>query len=272
MSKPRMCPNCRAFVDPKEKICPYCDNPLGETYAKRAARQGGGFGGIIPDTHVTTFIILFVNLAMFVAMLLLSQKLGMASLFSIDGRVAELFGAKVRYNILVEHQWWRLATAGFLHAGLFHFGMNSWVLFDLGAAAEYTYGTSRYLVIYFVSNVFGFWASLFWTPAQSLGASAALCGLIGALMAGAKRTGQSMAWSFYMRWMIIIVVLGLIVPYIDQAAHLGGFVAGYAVGWIASSPRVNRNIESLWKAAATLATLGTVAALAIAYSNVLRAL
>ena len=162
----------------------------------------------MPETHVTTFIILFVNLGMFAAMLLLSQTMGRGSLFGMDQAVGELFGAKVRYNILIEGQWWRLATAGFLHAGLVHFGMNSWVLFDLGAAAEYNFGTARYLVIYFVSNVVGFWASLYWTAGSSMGASAALCGLIGAMMAAAKRSGQNMVWSFYMRWMIIMVVLG----------------------------------------------------------------
>lgn len=273
MAKPRMCSNCRAFIDPKEKVCPYCDFRLGDTYAKRVYKEGGGFlGGFIPETHLTTFLILFVNFALFGAMLLLSQKLGSDSFMSIPGGVLEVFGAKVRYNILVAGQWWRLVTAGFLHAGLIHFGMNSWVLFDLGAATEQTFGTARYLMIYFVSSVFGFFASLFWTPAPSLGASAALTGLIGAMMAAAKRSGNSMAWSAYMRWMVMIVVIGLIIPFIDQAAHLGGWAAGFAVGWVASSPKVNRSIESMWKAAATIVTIAVAVCLAIAYSGVMRAL
>ena len=273
MAKPRMCSNCRAFIDPKEKVCPYCDFRLGDPYAKRVRKEEGGLlGGFVPESHLTTFLILFVNFALFGAMLLLSQKLGSTSLFSIPGGVLEVFGAKVRYNILVEGQWWRLVTAGFLHAGLIHFGMNSWVLFDLGAATEHTFGTARYLVIYFVSSVFGFWASLYWSAAPSLGASAALTGLIGSLMAQAKRTGNQMAWSAYMRWMIMIVVIGLIIPFIDQAAHLGGWAAGFAVGWVASSPKVNRSIESMWKAAATVVMIGVAVCLAIAYSGVMRAL
>ena len=273
MSKPRMCSNCRAFIDPKEKVCPYCDYRLGDPYAKRVRKEEGGLlGGFVPETHLTTFIILFVNLALFVAMLLLSQKLGGASLMSIPGGILEVFGAKVRYNIFVEGQWWRLVTAGFLHAGIIHFGMNSWVMFDLGAATEQTFGTARYLMIYFVSSVFGFFASLFWTAAPSIGASAALTGLIGAMMAAAKRSGNTMAWSAYMRWMVYIVVIGLIIPFIDQAAHLGGWAAGFAVGWIGSSPRVNRSIESMWKGAATVVTLIVIVCLAIAYTGVMRAL
>ena len=53
-------------------------------------------------------------------------------------------------------QWWRLVTAGFLHGGLFHILMNSWVLFDLGAQVEQVYGARRMLVFYFVSTVGGF--------------------------------------------------------------------------------------------------------------------
>ena len=56
-------------------------------------------------------------------------------------------------------QWWRLITAGFLHSGILHILMNSWVLFDLGAEVETLYGTSRLIVFYFVSTVTGFAAS-----------------------------------------------------------------------------------------------------------------
>ena len=59
----------------------------------------------------------------------------------------------------MEGQWWRLITAGFLHGGILHILMNSWVLFDLGAEVEQIYGTSRLIVFYFVSTVTGFWAS-----------------------------------------------------------------------------------------------------------------
>ena len=61
-------------------------------------------------------------------------------------------------------EWWRLVTAGFLHGGLLHILMNSWVLFDLGAQVEEIYGASRMWVIYFVSSVCGFYASAVWMP------------------------------------------------------------------------------------------------------------
>ena len=70
-------------------------------------------------------------------------------------------------------------TAGFLHGGLLHIGMNSWVLFDLGAQVEEVYGASRLIVVYFMATVFGFLLSTFWTAALSVGASAGIMGLIG---------------------------------------------------------------------------------------------
>ncbi len=263
MANTRMCPNCRAFIDAKERVCPYCQTEQQPVHRQSASPTGTALRGLIPETHFTTVILLAVNFGLFIVMMLLSQKVS-GSFFSIDLRVAELFGAKVRFNILQEGQWWRLMTAGFLHGGIMHILMNSWVLFDLGAQVEDVLGTARYLAIYLVSSVFGFYVSLQITAADSLGASAALSGLIGAMMAFARRTGQSFVWSFYLRWAILIAVIGLLFPAIDNAAHFGGFVAGFGMGWIAASPRINRATESMWKAAAAVCSV--IAAGCIAYA------
>ncbi len=270
MADNRMCPHCRAFVDSKEKICPYC----GGEVARRLTQpvNSSAAGPMSSDAHFTTLIILTINFGLYVAMMVLTYKLGQEDLFGIHYGVLEVFGAKARYNILLGGEWWRLVTAGFLHAGIVHILMNSWVLFDLGAQVEHTFGTSRFLVIYLLSSVVGFFASMYWTPALSTGASAALCGLIGAMMAYAKRTNQSFIWSMYMRWMIIIVIIGLIIPVIDNAAHLGGFAGGFAIGYLAGSPTRNADTESLWKAAAALACIVAVAALAMAYQGISEAI
>jgi hypothetical protein len=81
------------------------------------------------------------------------------------------FGAKLPQSILGQGQWWRLVTAGFLHGGLIHIAMNSWVLFDLGAQIEEVFGPSRLIVIYFCATVGGFLASTFWSRALSIGGS-----------------------------------------------------------------------------------------------------
>src|SRR5262249_39655424 len=134
-------------------------------------------------------------------------------------------GAKVR-GAIREGQWWRLVTAGFLHGGLLHIGMNSWVLFDVGAQVEQIYGASRMLVIYFVATIGGFYLSYLWTANPSVGASAAIMGLIGAMIALSvhHRSAVTAAIrSTYIRWVIYILLMGLLPGIgVDNAAHVGG--------------------------------------------------
>jgi rhomboid protease GluP len=259
-----MCPHCRAFIDPKARVCPYCENEVGKPAWTRQDTSGF-LRGLIPQTHFTTVIILTLNFGLFVASLILSMKVSGESggMLSIPVQVLVVFGAKFAPPIVARAQWWRLVTAGFLHGGVFHILMNSWVLLDLGSHAEQIFGTSRYLVIYLVSSVFGFVASLFWSPmVPSIGASAAACGLIGAMMAYAHRAGSRMIWSFYLRWILLIVVIGLLPGFnIDNAAHLGGFVAGFAVGYLAGTPRVAGPLETIWNIAAG----GAVAVVAVSF-------
>ncbi len=233
MAAPRMCPHCRAFSDPKDRVCEYCGHEVGKPFANRPEAAAAAIRGFFPQAQSTTSIILFINFAVFVATLILTYKVtgDAGGLFGgIDGGVLRVFGAKDAYFI-ARGEWWRLVTAGFLHAGVFHILMNSWVLFDLGSRVEEIFGTARFLVIYLVSSAFGFWVSLLWSPlTYSIGASAAACGLIGAMLAYARRTGSSMMWSFYMRWIIMIAIIGLFPGFsIDNAAHFGGFAAGFAL-------------------------------------------
>ncbi len=273
MANPRMCPHCRAFIDPKARVCPYCENEVGKPSWTRQEKSSA-LRGLIPQTHFTTVIILAANFGLFVASLLLSMKLGSESMMSIPVQVLVAFGAKYGPPILRQGQWWRLVTAGFLHGGVFHILMNSWVLLDLGSHAESIFGTPRYLVIYVVSSVFGFLASLFWDPmVPSIGASAAACGLIGAMMAYAHRSGSRMIWSFYGRWILLIVVISFIPGFnIDNAAHFGGFVSGFAVGYVAGTPGAARPLETFWNLAAGAAVAVVGVSLLLAYQSLSGAL
>ena len=253
MANVRMCPNCRALLDPKLGVCGYCGIELG-----KPRREPGPISKLIPQENFTTMVILLVNFGLFIATLLMTLKGsegGGGFLMGIDGRILRLFGAKDAFFI-AHGEWWRLITAGFLHAGVFHILMNSWVLFDLGRHAEEVFGTSRFLVIYFVSSFFGFVASLFWSPYSiSVGASAAACGLIGAMIAHGYRSGSSYR-SFYIRWAVIIVLIGLMPGFhIDNAAHLGGMAVGFVIAYFAGTPRYAHPVESIWKTAAATALL-----------------
>jgi rhomboid protease GluP len=208
--------------------------------------------GFIPHAGFTTFVILLINWGLFAATVVVSMNYGADNaLMDIDGRALVAFGAKFAPAIAAG-QWWRLVTAGFLHGGLIHIFMNSWVLFSVGAQVEETYGTARYLVLYFVSTVVGFLASTYFSPHLSVGASAALFGLIGAMIAAGMRSNTAMGAAIkaqYTQWVIYMLVIGLL-PFfnIDTAAHLGGLAGGFALAWLMDTPRTSGHwTDTMWR-------------------------
>jgi len=246
MDNRRMCPNCRAFITSSDRTCPYCGVQLG-TRAVDRRQPGEILGGLIPQAHFTTVLILLINLGLFIA----TEIWGRSVDFSA---VLVSFGAKWGPAIYQEHQWWRLVTAGFLHGGWIHIGMNSWVLYDLGAQTENVYGTPRFLVIYLVGTVAGFYLSLLVSPlSMSIGASAGLTGLIGAMIAfGFVNRHTSMGRAvreFYVRWVVYILAIGFIGGFgTDNWAHIGGLAGGFVIGYLAGTPRASSDPrESMWK-------------------------
>src|ERR1700733_4395896 len=166
MDSRRMCPNCRAFITTDDKVCPYCQAEVGPRAAERRT-PSDALGGLIPHARFTTVVILLINSALYVATVLYSYKTSGSIGFDLDTNTLRLFGAKDP-SIIVYGEWWRLITAGFLHGGLLHILMNSWVLFDVGPQVNQAFGTPRFLSIYFVSTVTGYLASLYWSPAVSI--------------------------------------------------------------------------------------------------------
>ncbi|MEN6536085.1 MAG: rhomboid family intramembrane serine protease [Bryobacteraceae bacterium] len=260
MDKRRMCPHCRAFISSNDRICPYCEAEVGPRAVDR--RPTGQIAGFIPHAHFTTTMILLVNFGLFAATALYSMSSGEGGWIDVDGRTLVYFGAKLRAAVLMG-QWWRLLTAGFLHGGLLHILMNSWVLFDLGAQVEEAYGSSRLIVFYIVATFTGFFASTFWSPAISVGASAGLFGLIGAMIAVGVRYPTSLGAAIrglYIRWAVYGLIFGLLPGLaIDNAAHIGGLAGGFGIAYLAGLPAPVRTIgERIWKVAAWVAVLVTI--------------
>ncbi len=253
-----MCPNCRAFITTDDKICPYCQAEVAPRAIDR--RSPPAIGGIIPHARFTTMMILLVNTGLFVAMMISqSQTSGTGVGLDFDRRTLEVFGGSFRGG-----DWWRLITAGFLHGGVLHILMNSWVLFDLGPQVDEAFGTPRYLVLYLVASVTGFLASSYWTQALSVGASAGICGLIGAMIALHTRDGSAYASAMrrqYIQWVIYLLIFGFVVPNVDNAAHVGGLAGGFALAFVIGTPRHSEAVESFWKIAAG----GTLALTAYAF-------
>lgn len=249
-----MCPACRAFVPADQKVCPYCDTelPARSSLTTRLSQ-------LTLDARFTTFILITVNFGLYLATAIYSWKRGNPAPFvSIDARTLFDFGAKLTEAVFAG-QWWRLITAGFLHGGIFHILMNSWVLFDLGGTVEQVYGASRMIVIYVVATITGFLASCWWSPGLSVGSSAALFGLIGAMIAFGALHRTSLGVTIrrmYVRWALYGLIFGLLVPMIDNAAHLGGLVGGFVTAYAAGLPETSPlRRERAWHIAAVVAVL-----------------
>jgi rhomboid protease GluP len=251
MDKRRMCPNCRAFITSDDKVCPYC----GEKVPPRSVDRrdtGQMLMGFIPNAQFVTSIILLLNFALFLGSTLFK---GGDALF----QAGEESGLAVR----IYHQYYRLVTAGFLHGGWLHILMNSWVLWDLGVQVEEIYGSPRLTVFYFVSTICGFLTCAYFAPQYpTVGSSAGLFGLIGAMIALGVRTRNSMGQAIrahYLRWAAYGLLFGLL-PGISNWAHIGGLISGFAVAYVAGTPLLRQDspAETLWKTGAGISIVLTL--------------
>jgi rhomboid protease GluP len=205
-------------------------------------------GGLIPQARFTTVMILLINTALFLLQTYAPQSGLPQAGWSLP-------------SAYMHGQWWRLVTAGFLHGGWLHILMNSWVLFDLGAEVEVFYGTSRLIVFYFVSTVTGFALSSHMTGGPSVGSSAGIFGLIGAMLAFGFTDRSSLGAqvkSLYTRWVIYGLVISFL-PGVDFWAHAGGIAGGFVTGWLAGTPRA----RMMWKEPLLRALAGVCIALTV---------
>ena len=134
--------------------------------------------------------------------------------------------------------YWRLFTANFLHIGVLHIAFNLYALYIVGTEVEVFYGPWRFLVIYLLSGVSGAIASYAFTYGLSAGASTAVFGLIGTLVAFFTRNRAVFGEMSRRRLTNLIVVIainlfyGLSVSFIDIWGHIGGFIGGFNLGWL----------------------------------------
>jgi rhomboid protease GluP len=234
--RPKICPACGALVGIKATRCHECGTSLRFSLAALSKKLSGLFG---EHEAPVTSALLVTNILMFGVSLVLTMQAGEAgglrTLWGMSGEASYQLGASHPYGIFTEHQWWRLVMAMFLHGGLIHIGFNMMALMQFGPALEELYGSSRYLFLYVVTGAFGFLVSAL-IGHFSLGASGALLGLVGAMLAVTTKRGGSFMRDLRSRLISSVVILFLIGFWggfgIDNSAHLGGFAAGFIFGKI----------------------------------------
>jgi rhomboid protease GluP len=242
-ARPRLCPSCGTLVGSTATKCHVC----GANVRFGIAAAGKSLGRMLPTNSPVTYAVMTVCCLLYGLSLLLTRKVGgslvpegggfgaLFSIGSIDFRVSIALGQSIDWGrMMYFHQFWRFVTAIFLHGSLMHILFNMWVLMDIGPMVEELYGSARYFAIFIATGAFGFVASSI-IGNNSVGASGSLLGLIGVLIAattGRRSAGAQMIRTQLIRWVIYILVIGFVFRGLgtDNAAHIGGLVAGFGLG------------------------------------------
>ncbi|MCM1990292.1 rhomboid family intramembrane serine protease [Oceanirhabdus seepicola] len=153
----------------------------------------------------------------------------------MDIEVLLEFGALYK-GLVLAGQYHRIISSGFLHAGIMHLAMNMLALYVLGIMIEEIFGKVKFGLIYMGALISGSIATIiFGGNVISVGASGAIFGLLGAAFAYGfimrKRIGKSFMNSL-LQAILINVFIGVLVPGINNIAHLGGLVGGAVLGGI----------------------------------------
>ena len=264
--RPRICPACGSLVGINTSRCHECGTNLNFSMAALSKQLGELTGSNAPVTTV----LLISNFLMFAVTLMMviqaGKAGGLAILWGLGGEPTIRLGMSIPANFQIEvHQWWRVVTAMFLHGGLIHIGLNMMSLFQLGPIVEEIYGSGRFLFIYVVTGAFGFVCSAFAGHGHfSLGASGALLGLVGVLLALTYKRGGHFMMQLRNQLVsstVMLFAIGLFGGFaIDNWAHGGGLVAGFLLGRIfADRQPANKNEKTIANLLGWAAGLATIA-------------
>jgi membrane associated rhomboid family serine protease len=261
-----VCVSCGSLVGVNDERCYTCGrrNPGLWGYAPlfRALGNDLGFVPVIVGGSVVLYV---------VSLLLSRGQVGLSgplSFLSPSMQSLFLLGASGAVPVFVVGRWWTVLSAGWLHGGLLHILFNMLWVRQLGPATAELYGPGRLAIIYTVAGASGFALSAvvgayfpFLGGARfTVGASASIFGLLGALVCYGRRTGRSIVHGTAMSYALTLFLFGLIMPGVDNYAHAGGFAGGYLISrWL--DPLEPERLDHLVIAVACLlASLAAVAA------------
>jgi membrane associated rhomboid family serine protease len=248
-----ICPDCM-IPAPVGFQCPECVEE-----ARREFRKGPGrpFRGGISVTKA-----LLVAIAIpFVIEIVVG---GPRALFDPSAQLLFDLGAMAPPAV-ADGQFWRLFTAMFLHAGLLHVALNAYFFWLFGRVVESVFGRTWMLLIFLVSGFLASVASYAFGPvlALAVGASGAISGVFGAFIAYNYRRRHLAANAANLRMALTVIVLNAFIAVvyssIDWRAHVGGLVAGFALGYLADDA-----VPARQRAVARFAGVATLVALGIA--------
>lgn len=281
-----VCASCGSLVGVNDEQCYTCGrrNPGLWGFGPLLRRFGHDFGFVT--------LVIYGCSALYVAMLLMTLLLGgnllgggLFGMLAPNRFVAIAFGASGAIPVYMNGMWWTVLSAGWLHGSALHILFNMMWVRQLAPATADIYGPGRMIIIYTVAGVVGFAVSstaglylsgmpiAFLRGADvTLGASAPIFGLLGALVHYGRRGGSSLVGGQALQYAVVLFVFGLIMPGgIDNYAHAGGFAGGYLASlWL--DPLKPERMDHLAAAAVCilLTGLSVVASLVVFLPRLLR--
>ena len=243
-----LCPNCRRLVSARAERCLHCGLARPGAWWKN-----NGLMRALQHPDMMWRALIGVNVAMYVVSLLLNVGGSLNAVsnplawLAPDNRSLLALGATGTIPIDHLHRWWSLISASYLHGGLLHLAFNLFALRQILPLIVGEYGPSRTFALYTLTGVAGFAVSYGAGIPLTIGASASLCGLIGAALYFGKSRGGTYGTVIYRQiggWAISIFVFGFLIPGINNWAHGGGMAAGVLCGyWLGYQERLR---ERLW--------------------------
>lgn len=239
MSNPKrqsiLCPNCRKLISISEQQCPHCGTARPSAWWKNNIWTRG-----FNNPYLLVKSIIGMNVGIYVISLLLNPRgFGMAlnplTFLSPAGPILELLGATGKVPIDMYQRFWTLVSANYLHGSILHIFFNMAALRQLGLLVAREYGAYRMFVIYTLGGIFGFFVSYLASVSWTIGASAAVCSLAGALLYYGKSRGGAYGRAIYKQigiWVIVLFIFGILVPMINNWGHGGGIAAGIGLGFL----------------------------------------
>jgi len=232
-----VCPSCGSLVGVNDERCFRCGrwNPGLWGFAPLLRRLGNDLG-FVPIVIGGCTLLYLVTLLATVA-ISGPGAIGASGLFSMlspSTGTLFLFGAAGAVPVFEAGRWWTVLSAGWLHGGLLHILFNMLWIRQLAPAVADMYGAGRMVIIYTIAGIGGFLLSSFAGTVPGLhgagitiGASAAIFGLLGALVHYGRRGASSALTSQALGYALVLFVFGLVMPGVDNYAHAGGFAGGY---------------------------------------------
>lgn len=279
----RVCQSCGQLIPSRSLQCQYC-NAISEEGIALAEQEGESrvLNDLFTRGAPITRIIIGVNVAIYLLITFTAGGSFWSSLTTgADHFTLLAFGAQ-NSELIRNGEWFRLLTPAFIHIGLLHLGLNSYVLWTIGPLVEKLYGSARFLLIYLLTAAGGCLASFLnhWFKndlvGASAGASGAIFGLFGVVAAFSYRYRGELPERFLQALkssvlpaIAVNLVIGFSIKYVDNAAHIGGLLTGALLAFVIPyiPANVSQRISRIGLAILAICILVILTSFALAYRH-----